>query len=162
MVPEERLRRARELSNSGDALTCSDLRGAVRAYLAARGHLRSIGFMEAAAAVVMDAVSAARRHDDRELAMRLCRRAITDDPAWADPVSTLALVETELANLCVERNEVARAALLYRRAAAHHQRAAQLLEREDPVGARGQREFESFVRRRRAAMLESRRRCVKP
>lgn len=153
MSPEERLQRARELADTGHTLAPTDLDGAVKAYLAARSHLIGIGLAEAAAALVMDAVSAARRHDRRELAIRLCRRAIRDDPAWADPFSTLALVETELANLLVERNDVSRAALLYGRAATHHRRAAQLLEPKDPDAARSQREFESFVRKRRAGVV---------
>ena len=154
MSPEKHLQRARELANTGRALASSDLQGAVKACLAARTHLKRIGFMESAAAVAMDAVSAARTHDDRELAIRLCRLAMKDDPAWPGPVSTLALVETELGNQFVEQNDVPRALRLYDRAAAHHQRAAELLEREDAEGARRQRGFEAFVRKRRAGVLE--------
>ena len=104
--------------------------------------------------MVMNAVSGARTHDDRELAIRLCRLATKDDPSWADPVSMLALVETELGNHFVEQNDVPRALRLYDRAAAHQQRAAELLEREDAAGARRQRRFEAFVRKRRAGVLE--------
>jgi tetratricopeptide (TPR) repeat protein len=154
MSPEKRLQQARELADRGHALAKSDLRGAVRAFLASRALLKSIGFMESAAAVVMGAVYAAMTHDDRALAIRLCRLAIKDDPAWADPLSTLAQVETELGNHFVEQNDVPRALRLYDRAAEHHKRAADLLERDDPADARRERGWELFVRKRRAGVLE--------
>ena len=45
MSPEKRLQQARELANTGHALASSDLHGAVKACLAARAHLKCIGFI---------------------------------------------------------------------------------------------------------------------
>ena len=149
---DPRIRRVRDLIDAGAQLATSDLPGAIGAFLDARAELVTLGLMEAAAAVLMDAVSAARRNQDRALAMRLCRRASRDDPHWGDPLSTLALVETEQANALVQANEITKARILYGRAARHHGRAAQLLQSTNPEAAAIERKFEAFVKARRKAV----------
>jgi hypothetical protein len=151
--PEERVSRARELSERGAALAEENLEGAVEAFVASRDELVILGLTEIAATVLMQAVAAARHHEDRQLALRLCRRAAEDDPEWADPPSTMALVETELALIHTQRDELAKAILFFGRAARHHRLAARLLEREDPSQVETERQFESFVRARRGAIL---------
>jgi hypothetical protein len=148
------IRLARELVDAGDRLAPTDLPGALRKYLAARDHLMKLGLKEAAAAVLMDCTSAARTHDDRHLAMRFCRRASRDDPSWGDPLATLALLETELANASVEREEITRALRLYSRAARHHAEAARVMRAKDPESADRQLRFEAFIRARRGAVAE--------
>lgn len=152
--PNATLKLARELVDAGDQLAPTDLAGALRKYLAGRAQLVSLGLMEAAAAVLMDCTSAARTHDDRMLAMRFCRRAARDDPSWADPLATLALIETEVGNACVGSGQTAKALRLYKRAADHHGDAARLMDRKDPESAERQRRFEAFVRARREAVAQ--------
>ena len=142
----------RQLIEAGATLASTDKDGSVNALLAARQELVSLGLMEQAAAVVMDAVAVARQHKDRELAARLCRRAARDDPRWAGPVSTLALVEVELANRHAEAGEFAKALALYARAARNHGRAAKLLAPLEPSAAETQMEFRMFALTRRKAV----------
>lgn len=152
-APDPRIVEARELAELGGRLARSDLQSAVDSFLASREILVRLGMAEAAAAVVMDAVAAARSHERRALALTLCHRAHRDDPEWADPLSTMALVEAELGNEHVASDELAMALLFYSRAARHHRRAADILRNQQPEAEAIERRLESLSRSRRMAVL---------